>query len=107
MDNGGRRGGGDVVDPVRNRCGRRDVLADEPVGNGLDGGHRDRHGVLVGVMGPGMPPKLTIFTLDGRLTVQVECDTADHSRTQMGRVEKALTDALRHIATRRSGVVAT
>ncbi|MGY2063148.1 hypothetical protein ACW9HQ_50360, partial [Nocardia gipuzkoensis] len=48
-------------------------------------------------MGPGMPPKLTIFTLGDRLTIQVEYDTADHSRPQLGRVRDALTTALRRI----------
>ncbi len=48
-------------------------------------------------MGPGMPPKLTIFTLGDRLTIQVEYDTVDHSRTQLTRVREALTTALRGI----------
>lgn len=30
----------------------------------------------VNAMGPGMPPKLTIFTVGERLTIQVEYDTA-------------------------------
>ncbi len=46
-------------------------------------------------MGPGMPPKLTVFTLGDRLTVQVEYDTDDHSRTQMGRVRRELSELLR------------
>ena len=45
-------------------------------------------------MGPGMPPKLTAFTLGNRLTVQVEYDTNDHSRTQMGRVRRTLSELL-------------
>ncbi|MEV5651902.1 hypothetical protein AB0L57_26965 [Nocardia sp. NPDC052254] len=49
-------------------------------------------------MGPGMPPKLTVFTLGDRLTVQVEYDTADHSRTQMGRVRRELSELLRRNA---------
>ncbi|WP_280263534.1 phthiocerol/phthiodiolone dimycocerosyl transferase family protein [Nocardia wallacei] len=48
-------------------------------------------------MNPGMPPKATAFTLDGRLTVQVEYDTADHGRTQMGAVRRALSESLRHV----------
>ncbi|RDI52079.1 phthiocerol/phthiodiolone dimycocerosyl transferase family protein [Nocardia mexicana] len=49
-------------------------------------------------MNPGMPPKATAFTLDGRLTVQVEYDTADHSRTQMGEVRRALSESLHRVA---------
>ncbi|GAB2731024.1 phthiocerol/phthiodiolone dimycocerosyl transferase family protein [Nocardia thraciensis] len=49
-------------------------------------------------MNPGMPPKATAFTLGGRLTVQVEYDTADHSRTQMGEVRRALSQSLHHVA---------
>ncbi|MFX0579788.1 phthiocerol/phthiodiolone dimycocerosyl transferase family protein [Nocardia nepalensis] len=45
-------------------------------------------------MGPGMPPKLTAFTVGGRLTIQVEYDTAVHSGAQMGKVSLALIDAL-------------
>ncbi|MEV5836365.1 condensation domain-containing protein [Nocardia sp. NPDC052112] len=45
-------------------------------------------------MGPGMPPKLTVFTVGGRLTIQVEYDTALYSRAQMGKVGLALIDAL-------------
>lgn len=48
-------------------------------------------------MGPGMPPKLTVFTIGGRLTIQVECDTALYSRAQMGKVSLALIDALQGI----------
>ncbi|MFC9993791.1 hypothetical protein [Nocardia sp. NPDC127526] len=46
-------------------------------------------------MAPGMPPKMTIFTVGDRLTIQVEYDTADHSHTQMGRIASAM-DALVH-----------
>ncbi|WP_433712044.1 phthiocerol/phthiodiolone dimycocerosyl transferase family protein [Nocardia sp. CA-084685] len=49
-------------------------------------------------MGPGMPPKLTVFTIGDRLTIQVEYDTARHSRTRMGKVSLALIDALRGTA---------
>lgn len=48
-------------------------------------------------MGPGMPPKLTIFTVGGRLTIQVEYDTALHSRAQMGKIGLALFAALQEI----------
>ncbi|WP_433730802.1 phthiocerol/phthiodiolone dimycocerosyl transferase family protein [Nocardia sp. CA-129566] len=49
-------------------------------------------------MGPGMPPKLTIFTVGERLTVQVEYDTAHHSRAQLGKVSLALIAALQGIS---------
>ncbi|MGO4614570.1 hypothetical protein AB4305_05910 [Nocardia sp. 2YAB30] len=48
-------------------------------------------------MGPGMPPKLTVFTVGGRLTIQVEYDTALHSRAQMGKIGLALFTALQEI----------
>ncbi|WP_063046029.1 phthiocerol/phthiodiolone dimycocerosyl transferase family protein [Nocardia pseudovaccinii] len=48
-------------------------------------------------MGPGMPPKLTVFTIGGRLTIQVEYDTALYSRAQMGKVSSALIGALQRI----------
>lgn len=51
-------------------------------------------------MGPGMPPKLTAFTLGERLTVQVEYDTNDHSRAQMGRVRRNLAELLHRTAGR-------
>ncbi|MFF0457358.1 hypothetical protein [Nocardia africana] len=51
-------------------------------------------------MGPGMPPKLTAFTLGDRLTVQVEYDTNDHSRAQMGRVRRNLAELLHRTAGR-------
>ncbi|MBF6172950.1 phthiocerol/phthiodiolone dimycocerosyl transferase family protein [Nocardia blacklockiae] len=57
-------------------------------------------------MNPGMPPKLTAFTLDGRLTVQVEYDTADHSREQMGEVRRALTELLHHVGAGSAHMVA-
>ncbi|MBB5914348.1 hypothetical protein BJY24_003215 [Nocardia transvalensis] len=50
-------------------------------------------------MGPGMPPKATVWTLDGRLTMQVEYDTAEHSREQMGEVRRALSELLRRTVT--------
>lgn len=49
-------------------------------------------------MGPGMPPKLTAFTVGGRLTIQVEYDTAHHSRAQLGKVSLALITALQGIS---------
>ncbi|WP_181721548.1 phthiocerol/phthiodiolone dimycocerosyl transferase family protein [Nocardia gipuzkoensis] len=45
-------------------------------------------------MAAGMPPKLTVFTVGGRMTIQVEYDTALHSRDQLGAVRQALTRAL-------------
>ncbi|MEU5049456.1 hypothetical protein [Streptomyces sp. NPDC021096] len=49
-------------------------------------------------MAAGMPPKLTAFTYDGRLTVQVEYDTAVHTRALMGRLGAELDAALRGVA---------
>ncbi|MFI6869820.1 hypothetical protein [Nocardia sp. NPDC050406] len=57
-------------------------------------------------MGPGMPPKLTAFTVGDRLTVQVEYDTAEHSCQQMSGVRRALADSLRRTADRCEGVAA-
>ncbi|MET8873703.1 condensation domain-containing protein [Nocardia sp. NPDC004604] len=48
-------------------------------------------------MGPGMPPKLTMFTVGERLTIQVEYDTAHHSRAQLGKIGLALIAALQGI----------
>lgn len=48
-------------------------------------------------MAPGMPPKLTIFTVGDRLTIQVEHDTAEHSRTQLGKVAQVLIEQLQAI----------
>ncbi|MGK8520838.1 phthiocerol/phthiodiolone dimycocerosyl transferase family protein [Nocardia asteroides] len=45
-------------------------------------------------MAPGMPPKLTVFTVGDRMTIQVEYDTARHSETQLGEVRGALLRAL-------------
>ncbi|WP_174183435.1 phthiocerol/phthiodiolone dimycocerosyl transferase family protein [Nocardia barduliensis] len=45
-------------------------------------------------MAAGMPPKLTVFTVGGRMTVQVEYDTALHSRAQLDQVREELTRAL-------------
>ncbi|WP_169335935.1 phthiocerol/phthiodiolone dimycocerosyl transferase family protein [Nocardia tenerifensis] len=53
-------------------------------------------------MGPGMPPKLTVFTVGDRLTVQVEHDTAYHSRAQMGELTLALLEQLGRCAATRS-----
>lgn len=52
-------------------------------------------------MGPGMPPKLTVFTVGDRLTIQVEHDTAQHSRAQLGEVTLALIEQLRRCAATR------
>ncbi|UFS98172.1 phthiocerol/phthiodiolone dimycocerosyl transferase family protein [Nocardia huaxiensis] len=41
-------------------------------------------------MVPGMPPKMTVFTVGDRLTIQVEYDTADHGHVQMGVVAAAM-----------------
>ncbi|MFC9436283.1 condensation domain-containing protein [Nocardia sp. NPDC057030] len=54
-------------------------------------------------MGPGMPPKLTVFTVGDRLTVQVEHDTAEHSRAQMGTLAQALREQLGRCATTSAG----
>ncbi|AYF75769.1 hypothetical protein D7D52_20155 [Nocardia yunnanensis] len=45
----------------------------------------------------GMPPKMTIFTVGGRLSIQVEYDTAEHSHAQMGRVAEAMSDQLARV----------
>jgi hypothetical protein len=45
-----------------------------------------------------MPPRLTVFTVGGRLTIQVEYDTAHHSRAQLGKVTPALIEALQAAA---------
>ncbi|WP_280319537.1 phthiocerol/phthiodiolone dimycocerosyl transferase family protein [Nocardia wallacei] len=58
-------------------------------------------------MNPGMPPKLTAFTLADRLTVQVEYDTAEHGREQMGELRRALTDLLHGAAARPHMVAAS
>ncbi|MFD3706940.1 hypothetical protein ACFWUP_27705 [Nocardia sp. NPDC058658] len=49
-------------------------------------------------MGPGMPPKLTAFTIGGRLTLQLEYDTAHHSRTQMEKLRLTLVELLQTIS---------
>ncbi|WP_157554687.1 hypothetical protein [Nocardia crassostreae] len=46
-------------------------------------------------MAAGMPPKMTIFTVGGRLTIQVEYDTAAHSHAQMGRITEAMQTQVR------------
>ncbi|GAB0108516.1 hypothetical protein JMUB6875_75370 [Nocardia sp. JMUB6875] len=48
-------------------------------------------------MTAGMPPKMTVFTVGDRLTVQVEYDTAEHSHQQMGRVAEAMSDQLARV----------
>ncbi|MFE3187825.1 hypothetical protein ACFXHA_02390 [Nocardia sp. NPDC059240] len=48
-------------------------------------------------MAAGMPPKMTIFTVGDRLTIQVEYDTAEHSHAQMGRVAEAMSDQLARV----------
>lgn len=79
-------------------------------------GRVPRHEVPTGIrhigdhvlaMGPGMPPKLTAFTVGDRLTVQVEYDTADHRREQMAGVERALAASLRRTADRWEGAAAS
>ncbi|MFD4441351.1 hypothetical protein ACFWPK_16425 [Nocardia sp. NPDC058519] len=45
-------------------------------------------------MGPAMPPKLTAFTIAGRLTLQLEYDTALYSRTQMEKLRMTLVELL-------------
>ncbi|MEU8896712.1 hypothetical protein [Nocardia sp. NPDC048505] len=45
-------------------------------------------------MGPGMPPKLTVFTVGERLTVQVEYDTAYYSGDLMARIAETLAGTL-------------
>ncbi|MFQ6393751.1 phthiocerol/phthiodiolone dimycocerosyl transferase family protein [Nocardia sp. KC 131] len=54
--------------------------------------------VDVYAMSPGMPPKLTAFTVGGRLTIQVEYDTALYSRTQMGKITLALIEQIQRCA---------
>lgn len=49
-------------------------------------------------MAAGMPPKLTAFTYGGRLTVQVEYDTARYGRARMRRLGRDLEAALRKVA---------
>ncbi|MCD9145060.1 phthiocerol/phthiodiolone dimycocerosyl transferase family protein [Streptomyces albireticuli] len=49
-------------------------------------------------MAVGMPPKLTVFTYDGKLTAQVEYDTAVHGRERMGRLGRDLETTLRKVA---------
>ncbi|MFE1593751.1 hypothetical protein [Nocardia sp. NPDC058705] len=48
-------------------------------------------------MGPGMPPKITAFTIGGRLTLQLEYDTAHYSRTQMEKLRLTLVELLQTI----------
>ncbi|WP_039802227.1 phthiocerol/phthiodiolone dimycocerosyl transferase family protein [Nocardia araoensis] len=45
-------------------------------------------------MAAGMPPKLTVFTIGDRMTIQVEYDIARHSRAQLGEVRRELVRAL-------------
>ncbi|MEV6221463.1 hypothetical protein AB0M13_07405 [Nocardia fluminea] len=45
-------------------------------------------------MGPAMPPKLTAFTIAGRLTLQLEYDTTLYSRTQMEKLRLTLIELL-------------
>ncbi|MBF6479630.1 phthiocerol/phthiodiolone dimycocerosyl transferase family protein, partial [Nocardia cyriacigeorgica] len=49
-------------------------------------------------MAPDISPKLTVFTVGDRMTVQVEFDTARYSRTRQRRVRDALEATLRGIA---------
>lgn len=46
-------------------------------------------------MMPGMPPKMTIFTVGARLIIQVEYDTAEHTHAQMGRLTRATAEQIR------------
>ncbi|MGV9679582.1 phthiocerol/phthiodiolone dimycocerosyl transferase family protein [Nocardia sp. NPDC003482] len=46
-------------------------------------------------MGPGMPPKLTVFTVGDRLTIQLEYDTTERGRARMSEVRQALSGLLR------------
>lgn len=48
-------------------------------------------------MAPDISPKLTVFTVGDRMTVQVEFDTARYSRTRQRRVRDALEATLRGI----------
>ncbi|WP_067709057.1 phthiocerol/phthiodiolone dimycocerosyl transferase family protein [Nocardia yamanashiensis] len=52
----------------------------------------------ISAMAGGMPPKMTIFTVGGRLHIQVEYDTAEHSHAQLGRVAEVMSAQLRRIA---------
>lgn len=45
-------------------------------------------------MTAGMPPKLTVFTIGDRMTIQVEYDTARHCPAQLGAVRQALIRTL-------------
>ncbi|MEV4203436.1 phthiocerol/phthiodiolone dimycocerosyl transferase family protein [Nocardia salmonicida] len=45
-------------------------------------------------MGPAMPPKLTTFTIGGRLTLQLEYDTALYRRTHMEKLRLTLIELL-------------
>lgn len=45
-------------------------------------------------MGPAMPPKLTVFTIAGRLTLQLEYDTAHYSRSRMDKLRLTLAELL-------------
>ncbi|MGW0327173.1 phthiocerol/phthiodiolone dimycocerosyl transferase family protein [Nocardia sp. NPDC003183] len=45
-------------------------------------------------MGPAMPPKLTAFTIGGRLTLQLEYDTNLYSRPQMEKLRLTLIELL-------------
>ncbi len=45
-------------------------------------------------MGPAMPPKLTTFTIGGRLTLQLEYDTALYRRTHMEKLRLTLVELL-------------
>ncbi|MFC9896771.1 hypothetical protein ACFVMC_24065 [Nocardia sp. NPDC127579] len=46
-------------------------------------------------IGPGMPPKFTVFTIADQLTVQVEYDTTRYSPAVMARMAEVFTAALR------------
>ncbi|MFE3446741.1 hypothetical protein ACFXNW_27240 [Nocardia sp. NPDC059180] len=49
-------------------------------------------------MAPTLPPKLTVFTVGDRMTVQVEFDTALYSRARQARLRTALAQVLQSIS---------
>lgn len=80
------------------------VLSGQPTIAISNVGRLPAHSMPIGVrlirddiyaMGPGMPPKLTVFTVGDRMTIQVEYDTAHHSRAQMGKVGLVLIEQIR------------
>ncbi|MFJ4653552.1 hypothetical protein ACIP5Y_19985 [Nocardia sp. NPDC088792] len=49
-------------------------------------------------MAASMPPKMTIFTVGDRMTIQVEYDTAEHSHAQLDRVGAAMRAQLDRVS---------